>query len=152
MEAEGGKESNGGRRKGGRVIEEGGREGGGAMEGWGARPHLPGLIVARVRSCVLAVAGVRLVRGRLRSFPFVGVRPRPWAFVFVCGRPALFVGVHFSLVVRRWWVGGSLWPFMLQLCGGWWRVVCHRGSCDVGPASHVEKRRWGVGRLRDSPA
>ena len=112
MEAEGGKESNGGRREGGRVIEEGGREGGGAMEGWGAmkgwgaRPHLPGLVVARVRSCVLAV-----VRGR-------SARARSSSFVSVRGRPALFVGVRFS-VVRWWWVGGSSWPFVLQPCGGW---------------------------------
>ena len=32
---------------------------------------------------------------------------------------------------------------MLQPCGGWWCVICCCGLCDVGPTSHVKKRRWG---------
>ena len=99
---------------------------------------------AVVHACWPSFAVVHLVHGHLRSFLFVGVRPHAWAFVFVCGRPALFVGVCFS-VVCWWWVGGSLWLFVLQPCGGWWHVVCRCGLCDVGPASHVKKRRWGAG-------
>ena len=93
------------------------------MEGGGARAHSPELVVARVRSCMLAV-----VRGwlscaqsslfvciassfvcipssfvcvcfrswacvvvRWRSFPLVGMHPRPWAFLFVRGRSFSFV-------------------------------------------------------------
>ena len=107
------------------------------MVGGGARAHSPELIVAHVRSCVLAVVHGRsscaqsslfvcmassfvcvpssfvcvsssfvcipssfvcvrfhswaciVVRGR--SFPLVGMRPRPWAFLFVRGRSFLFV-------------------------------------------------------------
>ena len=93
------------------------------MEGGGARAHSPELIVARVRSCVLAVVRGRSSRARSssfvcvassfvcvlssfmcvrfrscacvvvcgRSFPLVGMRPRPWAFLFVRGRSFSFV-------------------------------------------------------------
>ena len=122
MEAEGGKESTGGRRKGGRVIEEGGREGGGAMEGWGARPHLPGLIVARVRSCVLAVVRGRSSRARSSSFvsirgrasSCVGVRLRLWAAGFVRGC-AFQCG---TLVVGWWFV------VAIRVAAVWWLVAC----------------------------
>ena len=106
MEGEGGRESDGGRKEGGRV-----------MEGWGARAHSPGLVVAHVRSCMLAVVhrwlshvwlssfvcvpssfvcvhfhswACLVVRGP--SFPLVGMRPHPWAFVFVRGRSFSFMG------------------------------------------------------------
>ena len=87
------------------------------MEGWGARAHSPGLVVAHVRSCVLAVVHGRsscawsslfvcvlssfvCVRFRLwacvvvrgHSFPLVGMRPHPWVFVFVRGRSFSFMG------------------------------------------------------------
>ena len=83
------------------------------MEEGGARAHSPELVVARVRSRVLAVvrgqsshgepfsfAGVPLrscavVSVRARSFPFVRVRFRPHAFLFVCARSFSFVGGRF---------------------------------------------------------
>ena len=93
------------------------------MEGWGARPHSPGLVVARVRSCVLAVVRGRSsrapsssfvsVRGRASSS--VGVRFRLWAAGFVRGCAFQFGGTP---VVGCWFV------VAVRVAAVWWLVAC----------------------------
>ena len=67
------------------------------MEGGGARAHSPELVVARVRSRVLAVVRGRLSHGA--PFSFVGVPLRSWAVISVRARSVLFVRVCFHLCV-----------------------------------------------------
>ena len=117
------------------------KEGGGVMEGWGARAHSPGLVIAHICSCVLAVVRRQLSCAQLslfmcalssfvcvcfhswacvvvhgHSFPLVGMRPRLWAFV----------GASFHL-----WVAGFVHGCAFQCCGaplgGWWILVAVRG-------------------------
>ena len=90
------------------------------MEEGGARAHSPELVVACVRSLVLAVIRGRSSHGE--PFSFVGVPLRSWAvvsvrarsflsvciplrscaFVFVRGRSVSFVHVRCGVVVRCW--------------------------------------------------
>ena len=78
------------------------------------------LCAFRLRSCVFRLRSWACVVVRGRSFPLVGMRLssvgvplRSWALVFVCVWPAFLVRVRFSIVVRRWEVGGSSWPFVV---------------------------------------
>ena len=102
------------------MLEGGGCEQCEGMEGGGARAHSPELVVARVRSRVLAVVRGRSSHGapfsfvgvplrswavvsvRARSFPFVRVPLRSCAFVFVRARSASFVRGRFGVVVLCW--------------------------------------------------
>ena len=81
MMGEGRRESDGGRK-----------EGGGMLEGWGARAHSPGLVVAHVCSCVLAI--VRRRPSPARSSSFVCIHFCLWACVVVRGHSFLLVGMH----------------------------------------------------------
>ena len=75
------------------------------MEGWGARAHSPGLVVARVRSCVLAIVPRWSSRAWLSSFvcipssfmcicfPFMGMHCCSWAFVSISGHVASSMGI-----------------------------------------------------------
>ena len=83
-----------------------------------------------VRSIFICVRSVFVC---VHSFPFVSMRHCPWAFVsvsghasssvgvplhlwalvFICVWLALFVHMRFGIVVRRWEVGGSSWPFVV---------------------------------------
>ena len=150
------------------------------MEGWGARAHSPGLVVAHVRSCVLGVVRGQSSRAwsssfvciaslfvciaslfvcipslfvcvpslfmcvrfrswacivvRGRSFPLVGMHPRPWAFIFVHGRSFSFVCGQLCLclcVLVLWCTVGRLvdprgpsWCSRVVAGGVWWLVVC----------------------------
>ena len=103
---------------------------------------------------------------------FVGGHFHPCAFIFVCAHSSSFMCVHFHLwvvsfvrvhlfqcggaMLVSWWRhvairGVAVW--WLVVWSSWgvvatrlWRfiVICHCGSCDMAPASHV-KKRWGVG-------
>ena len=79
------------------------------MEGWGARAHSPGLVVACVRSCMLAVVRGRSSCGRSSLFvciasSFVCVPSSfvcipssfvcPWAFISVSGHASSSMGVR----------------------------------------------------------
>ena len=100
-------------------MEEGGR---GSDGGVGS--------TVSVHVCWPSFAGGRLVHGHLhscafclrswvclvvrgRSFLLVGMHPHLWVLVFIYGWPALFVHVRFGIVVHRWEVGGSSWPFVV---------------------------------------
>ena len=121
MEAEGGKESDGGRRKGGREIEEGGREGGGAMEGGsnGGVGSKTSLTRARpspvsIHACWLSFRGVFVsVRGRASSS--MGIRFRLWAAGFVRGCAFQFGGTP----VVGWW-----FVVAVRVAAVWWLVAC----------------------------
>ena len=138
------------------------------MEGGGARAHSPELVVARVRSRVLAVVGGRSSHGA--PFSFVGVPLRSWAVVSVRARSFSFVGgrLRSCAFVSVWWcyVGelvearGRSWCRRVVAGGvvvmgrrghSFVAVRCRCGSCDVAPASHV-KKEVGGGGLWDSPA
>ena len=120
MEAEGGKESDGGRRKGGREIEEGGREGGGAMEGGsnGGVGSKTSLTRARRRPCPFMRAGHR--SRAFISCTVVFVRFRSWACVLVHGHSLSFVGGQLCL-----WVCVSVWWY----AGGGLVVCCGLSCC-----------------------
>ena len=129
-------------------------EGGGVMEGWGATAHSPGLVIACVRSCTLAVVRRRLSRVWLssfmcirfgswacvvvrgRSFPLVGMCPRPWAFVFVRGRSFPFMGGWLCLcmcVSVLWCAVGRL----VDPCGRSWCSHVVAGGVSFVVVGHV---------------
>ena len=66
------------------------------MEGWGARAHSPGLVIAHVCSCMLAVIHGQSSHARSSSFicilsSFVCIHFHLWACVIVCGHSFLLV-------------------------------------------------------------
>ena len=106
--------------------------------------HSPGLVIALVRSWVLAVILMQLSRGRPSSL--VGVCCHLWAFVFTLGRSVSLVGVR-SLVggCLRWWAFTFADRVSLSLVGGcfpWWACVFAGGGLFllVGGCFHW----WGV--------
>ena len=124
------------------------------MEGGGARAHSPELVIARVRSRVLAVVRGRSSHGA--PFSFVGVPLRSWAVVSVRARSFPFVRVRFRLcaflVVRARsfsFVGGRLrssafvsvwWCYVGELVeargGSWCRRVVAGGVVVMGRRGH----------------
>ena len=123
-------------------MEDGGRGSDGGVGSkssltWACRRPCPFMHAGRrsqvVVSCAVVFVRVRSVFIRVRSFLFVGMRHCPWALVSISGHASLSMGVHlrlwalvfiygwlalfvrvrFSIVVRRWEVGGSSWPFVV---------------------------------------
>ena len=121
------------------------------MEGWGARAHSPGLVVARVRSCVLAV--VRRHSSRARSTSFVCVASSfvcvPSSFVCVCFHSWACIvvrGCSFPLVgmcPRPWvfiFVRGRSFSFV---CGRLCSCACVSVSwCTIGRLVDPRGRSW----------
>ena len=100
-------------------------EGGGAMEGWGARAHSPALVVACVCSCMLAIVCRRSSHVWSSSGHVLlsaGICCCPWALIIVHGHSSLSV---FPLVGTRFhlWVAGIVCGCAFQchgvLLGGW---------------------------------
>ena len=78
------------------------------MEGWGATAHSPGLVIAHVYSCALAVVCRRLSHAWLSLF--LCVLFRSWACVVVRYRGAPLGG---------WWILVGVRGVVV-----WWLVVC----------------------------
>ena len=71
------------------------------------------LCAFRLRLCAFCLRLCAFVSVRGHALLSVGIPLRSWALVFVCVWPAFFVRVRFGIVVRRWEVGKSSWPFVV---------------------------------------